>query len=201
MMPDPATRERQHCPLATHHPTLTDCLPTTPQSCIPTPYSGSVMAIPHGRCHDHLWKRHGDQLPGSLPNASPPPLAPHHPDLSRTPLRLRHSPRLRRPHRRHRPSHHHLHQSQPARSRHRSCHDDRSTAPARPTVQTVTDVRSPVRATTLPPDAFGVAHLTKQNTRLLPWGSWNSPGLQEISWECVFSPPSDTSFGDLARVQ
>jgi hypothetical protein len=45
-----------------------------------------------------------------------------------------------------------------------------------------------------------VAHLTKQNTRLLSWGSWNSPGLQEISWECVFSSDTPLPHGILHSV-
>jgi hypothetical protein len=40
-----------------------------------------------------------------------PLAAPHHPDLCGTPLRLRHRPRLRRPHRQLRPRHHHLYRS------------------------------------------------------------------------------------------
>ncbi len=66
---------------------------------------------------------------GRRPRHLHPLAAPHHPDLGRTPLRLRHRPRLRRPHRHHRTRHHHLHQSRPARRRHRPGRHDRPTPP------------------------------------------------------------------------
>jgi hypothetical protein len=59
--------------------------------------------------------RHPTPL-GHHPRHLHPLVPPHHPHLGRTPLRLRHRPRQRRPHRHHRPRHH-LHQSQPPRSR------------------------------------------------------------------------------------
>ena len=66
---------------------------------------------------------------GRRPRHLHPLATPHHPDLGRTPLRLRHRPRLRRPHRHHRTRHHHLHQSRPPRRRHRPRRHDRPTPP------------------------------------------------------------------------
>lgn len=109
--------EGRHHPLATHQPTTHSRLGRPRSMPRSHPANGCFVAL--------------SRQPPVHQSPLRPAMAPHRPTaaLGRTPLRVRHRPRLHRPYRHHRTSHHHIHQSQPPRHRHRPIRHDRTPTP------------------------------------------------------------------------
>lgn len=109
-LPDPVTGERRHRPLSTHQPHSHHGIGRPRHLPRHRPADRHTAALPRRSTIDRPPLRQPLGTPGPPPARDPPALgpparrhhplaAPHHPHLARTTLRLRHRPRLRRPHR------------------------------------------------------------------------------------------------------